>query len=148
MADRSFLRVIMAGIILSAAVPAQAADARYLYRLHCSGCHGLEGGGHPEAGVPFLGNSIARIVSHPDGKRYLMSVPGVRNSFATDAELSEILEYVVNVLGKERNEPELQISEQEIGLLRAATLESAPAIRRRISADLKGVGVSISKYPF
>jgi mono/diheme cytochrome c family protein len=49
------------------------------YTLHCSGCHGAQGHGVPDAGIPDLHDSGA-YVAIPAGRAYLVQVPGLSQS--------------------------------------------------------------------
>jgi mono/diheme cytochrome c family protein len=65
-----------------------------LYMLHCSGCHGATGHGVPERGIPDLHNA-GSYVALPQGRAYLVQVPGISQSRLDDATAARILNYVL-----------------------------------------------------
>jgi hypothetical protein len=65
-----------------------------LYTLHCSGCHGAAGHGVPERGIPDLHNA-GSYVALPQGRAYLVQVPGISQSRLDDATAARILNYVL-----------------------------------------------------
>ena len=64
------------------------------YTLNCSGCHGQDGHGVPEAGIPDL-NDAGRYVSTALGRRYLVQVPGLSQSRLDDATAARILNWIL-----------------------------------------------------
>lgn len=69
---RSFAALAL-GLLIEAG-PVQAGPLSD-YRLHCQGCHGPEGEGVAEGALPFRGQ-VARFLSLPRGREYLVRVPG------------------------------------------------------------------------
>ncbi len=65
-----------------------------LYLLHCSGCHGATGHGVPERGIPDLQHA-GSYVALPQGRAYLVQVPGISQSHLDDATATRILNYVL-----------------------------------------------------
>ncbi len=45
------------------------------YALNCQGCHRADGAGTPGS-VPSLADSVARFLTVPGGREYLVQVPG------------------------------------------------------------------------
>jgi mono/diheme cytochrome c family protein len=99
------------------------------YVLHCSGCHGLDGRGVPGA-TPSL-HDLARLIARPGGREYVARVPGVAQAPASDAELAELLNWVVAKFSEdalaERYTP------AEIGALRRSPLRDTVAARAALS---------------
>ena len=54
------------------------------YMLHCRGCHGPDGAGLPGA-APYFRGQLARFLSVPGGREYLVRVPGTAQSELSDA---------------------------------------------------------------
>jgi mono/diheme cytochrome c family protein len=86
------------GLLAGAAGPAGAETAAINYMLHCQGCHLADGSGKPGA-VPALAGSVARFARIPEGRRYLLRVPGASLSPLSDAELAEVINYMVQRFG-------------------------------------------------
>jgi hypothetical protein len=91
-------RGCLAALLLAAAAPAaEAASAgtpRLDYLLHCSGCHGPTGAGVPSRGIPRLRGEVAKFLWVPEGRDYLVQVPGVRNADLDDAEIARLLDWL------------------------------------------------------
>lgn len=68
--------------------------ARQNYLLHCMGCHG-EGGLGLEGKVPSFRHTLARISASPQGRDYVLRIPGVTQSTLDDAETAEVLNWVL-----------------------------------------------------
>ena len=66
-----------------------------LYTLNCSGCHGADGRGVPEAGIPDL-NDAGRYLRTELGRRYLIQVPGLSQSRLDDATAARILNWILH----------------------------------------------------
>jgi mono/diheme cytochrome c family protein len=65
-----------------------------LYTLHCSGCHGASGHGVPARGIPDLAQA-GGYVALPEGRAYLVQVPGISQSRLDDATAARMLNYVL-----------------------------------------------------
>jgi mono/diheme cytochrome c family protein len=68
--------------------------------LHCQGCHRSDGGGAPGS-VPPLAGSVARFLSEPGGREFLVRVPGSAQSPLDDAELAAVLNWMMLRFGPE-----------------------------------------------
>ncbi|MGD8384437.1 MAG: cytochrome c [Lysobacterales bacterium] len=65
-----------------------------LWMLNCQGCHRAGGQGTANA-VPALKDVVARFLSVPGGRQYLIRVPGVAGSPLADAPLSEVVNWML-----------------------------------------------------
>ena len=88
------MRYLVGCLLLVSAAVAQAdpARARTNYLLNCMGCHGETGAGL-EGKVPSLRGTLAMLSSSPQGRYYVLRVPGVTQSKLSDAELAEVLNW-------------------------------------------------------
>lgn len=83
----------------AAAVHAQergydAASAREAWVLNCMGCH--TGDAHGIAGkVPPLTGELGHFVRLAEGREFVMRVPGASNSSLSDAELANVLNWLI-----------------------------------------------------
>ncbi len=68
------------------------------YMLHCQGCHLADGSGTPGS-VPALDGFVARFLSVPGGREYLVRVPGSAQSALDDAALAKLLNWIVQRFG-------------------------------------------------
>ena len=82
--------------------PARIADpaqARSDYIENCGGCHGIAGDSAP-ARLPVLRQRVGYFLCTPAARAYLLRLPNVAHSrIADDAELADLLNYVVFELG-------------------------------------------------
>ena len=105
--------------------PAGVADPQRAWQhwtLNCQGCHRPDGTG--SAGTaPSLAGTVARFLSVPGGREYLGRVPGVATSPLSDADLSEVMNWMLWRFDKEHLPAAFQpFTAAEIGRLRAAPL--------------------------
>lgn len=58
------------------------------------GCHTPDGRGEPGR-VPSVRDTLVPLASKPEGRRFLIQVPGSAQSKLSDAELAEVLNWMV-----------------------------------------------------
>ncbi|MCH8072111.1 MAG: hypothetical protein IIA09_09200 [Proteobacteria bacterium] len=87
-------RSILFAAMLFIAVLSVQADPKVDYLLHCSGCHLPDGSGHPPV-VPTLHDAIGRMVAEPEGRSYIVRVPGVSPAPIDDKKLTELLNWML-----------------------------------------------------
>ena len=80
---------IAAGIVTAAASAGPAQD----YTLYCMGCHGAQAQGVPGK-IPPLAGALARFMRTPEGRNYVLRVPGAANSALADAQLAAVLNWL------------------------------------------------------
>jgi hypothetical protein len=92
------------------------------WTLNCQGCHRPDGTG--SAGTaPSLAGTVARFLSVPGGREYLGRVPGVATSPLSNADLSEVMNWMLWRFDKEHLPANFQpYTAAEVGQLRAAPL--------------------------
>jgi cytochrome c553 len=86
---------LAAAVALAAATLVRAAHAnpQQDYILYCMGCHGAEAQGVPGK-VPPLAGSVALFMRSPEGRNYVLRVPGAANSALGDAALAAVLNWL------------------------------------------------------
>jgi mono/diheme cytochrome c family protein len=86
---------LAAAVALAAATLVRAAHAnpQQDYILYCMGCHGAQAQGVPGK-VPPLAGSVALFMRSPEGRNYVLRVPGAANSALGDAELAAVLNWL------------------------------------------------------
>lgn len=94
-------------VVVGAAVPEQvvlARDndsrtaetrARTDYTLHCSGCHGMDGLGKPTAGIPVFTGQVGHFLRMPEGRAFLMQVPGLLSARLPDDRAAAVTTWMV-----------------------------------------------------
>ncbi len=67
------------------------------YQLHCMGCHLADGSG--ESGrVPSIRSSLVLFSGTPEGREYVIRVPGVAQSPLSDQETATLLNWMARNL--------------------------------------------------
>ena len=74
---------------------AKTNSPRSLYVLHCAGCHGMDGSGHPGHGVPDMRGALGAFLHLPAGRAFLVQVPGVNNAGLSDAQIADLTNWMV-----------------------------------------------------
>jgi mono/diheme cytochrome c family protein len=117
---------------------------RVNYLLHCSGCHQPDGSGSPESGIPDMRGSIGHYLRLPEGRAYLVQVPGTSQSSLNDRETATLLNWMVNTLGG--NEVPADFSpytRDEVTRLRGHPLDDVSAARTQVLTRLQQMGYRI-----
>lgn len=128
---------LAAAVAVLFATPAAAADAMgsraaLHYQLHCSGCHNPDGSGQPGS-VPALKGRLGGYLGTPQGREFLVRVPGVSQSFLSDKDLADVLNFMVDAFDHEGTPATFQpFRADEVGRLRKASLSDTETERRRV----------------
>ena len=92
------------------------------WTLNCQGCHRQDGSGSMGT-APSLAGTVARFLTVPGGREYLGRVPGVATSPLSNADLSEVMNWMLWRFDKEHVPANFQpYTSAEIGLLRQSPL--------------------------
>ena len=141
-------RALLAAIPMMVSQSAAAADvpvgvsrpdlAWQHWVLNCQGCHRTDGSGSPQTAPPLVG-VVAKFTNIAGGREYLARVPGVATSPLSDAELAELLNWLLWRFDRSHLKPNFRpYSADEIGLLRRQPLRTeAASVRARLSAHLE-----------
>jgi hypothetical protein len=145
--------VLALAFALLTAAPAEAADphgvapprryqgAELDWTLRCGGCHGIRGQGTP-GHVPRLAGFVGHFTRHPEGRDYLMRVPGVIRARLDAARLAAVLNWLLASLSQDQVAADFApFTPEEIASAREAPLAEPQATRARLIADLQSMGV-------
>jgi len=69
--------------------------AKVNYMLNCQGCHGPEGTGTHDGAVPTMNSFVGRFLEVPDGREFLVRVPGSANAALDNTALAEVLNWIL-----------------------------------------------------
>jgi cytochrome c553 len=113
------------------------------YVLYCMGCHGAEAQG--VAGkVPPLAGSVALLMRSPEGRDYVLRVPGAANSALSDEQLAAVLNWLA-----QRYPPPgstapaaAPFTAAEVGGLRHTPLANVKESRREVIRALAASGLA------
>ena len=88
------------------------------------------------------------LTRDPGGRVYVTHVPGIAGSGLSDAQVADVLNYVLDDLSAEPPEGRRRFTAAEIGRLRAASVTDVVAYRRGVVARLSRQGVTPAAYPW
>ena len=92
------------------------------WTLNCQGCHRFDGSGS-DATAPAIAGTVAKFLLVPGGREYLIRVPGVATSPLSDADLAEVMNWMLWRFDKEHLPATFQpYTAAEIAPLRAQPL--------------------------
>lgn len=135
--------------VLLGAVPALAhagpdGKARAQYILGCAGCHQVDGSGVSRSGIPTMRNQLGHFLSLPDGRAFLVKVPGTSNSAFSNADVARMLNWMAHAFS-EATLPAgfTPYTEAEVAAYRKAPLDDVPGARAAIVAQLAARGVVV-----
>jgi hypothetical protein len=74
---------------------ANADRAKVNYMLNCQGCHGQHGSESLDGAVPALQNYVGNFLQVPDGRAFLVQVPGSAYAAISDEALAELLNWIL-----------------------------------------------------
>jgi mono/diheme cytochrome c family protein len=124
---------------LLAGAPASASPAED-YMLYCMGCHGAEANGVPGK-VPPLAGSLALFMRTPEGRNYVLRVPGAANSALSDAQLSAVLNWIAERYAVPGGAPRpTAFTAAEVAGIRHVPLVNVQATRREVVRALAAAG--------
>ena len=115
-----------------------AYEPRINYMLQCMGCHTPDGSGEPGR-VPSVRETLVPFAAAPDGRRFLVQVPGASQSTLSDAELAELLNWMIRNLGDTRPARFEPFSAAEVSRYRRTPLVAVQAARATLIQRLSGV---------
>ena len=122
------------GVVLIACLlsvhPAAATDAESNYLLHCAGCHLVDGSGVPDK-VPSLKGNLGWLAARDEGRDYLARVPGASQAPITDAELADVINWLLVEFGSVKaNQADRLLSANDVSTARVNVLAD-PELRRQ-----------------
>jgi mono/diheme cytochrome c family protein len=94
-----FLVTFSANLSAGDTVHIDSHRAQSNYMLNCQGCHQADGSGLPGS-VPTMRGFVAEFLAVPGGREFLVQVPGSANSPLSDAELAELLNWILLTMSR------------------------------------------------
>jgi mono/diheme cytochrome c family protein len=125
------MRCLLGLLLLASAAVAQAdpARARANYLLHCMGCHGETGAGL-EGKVPSMRGTLAMLSRTPQGRYYVLRVPGVTQSTLSNDDLAEVLNWSLRTFSDSPSHGDVPVfTAAEIATARSQPLTDVAASR-------------------
>ena len=130
------LAVALAASAFAAAVPASPAQD---YTLYCMGCHGAQAQGVPGK-IPPLAGSVSLFMRTPEGRDYVLRVPGAANSALPDAQLAAVLNWLAESYGAPGAARPAPFTVDEVTRARHTPLADVQARRREVIRALAATG--------
>ena len=109
------------------------------YMLYCMGCHGPDARGVPGK-VPALAGSLIRFMRTPQGRDYVLRVPGAANSVLADAQLAAVLNWLAERDAAAGEAHVAPFTAAEVALVRHDPLANVLATRHEVVAALAATG--------
>jgi len=102
--------------------------AAQLYAANCQGCHGL---GRSVNEIPALADRVGYFVRIPEGRAYLVQVPNVAMNPGSDADIAELLNWVLGTYSRPQLPPDFRgYTADEVGRLRTQRIDVKERRRR------------------
>ncbi|WP_233849215.1 c-type cytochrome [Paraburkholderia sp. HD33-4] len=117
-----------------------AASAREAWVLNCMGCH--TGDAHGIAGkVPPLTGELGHFVRLAEGREFVMRVPGASNSSLSDAELANVLNWLMDTRNADTKPVDFRpYTAQEVAAKRRPALTDVAKHRAALIESLRKSG--------
>ncbi|MGB3276033.1 MAG: cytochrome C [Castellaniella sp.] len=117
------------------------------YMLNCGGCHRYDGQGVARNAVPSFLNSIGLFTRLPEGREYMIRVPGAAQSQLGNAELADVLNWMVANYSPDAVAPDFRpFTAGEVGAVRPYRFDDVVASRRQLEAKLQKLGLTPAPY--
>jgi hypothetical protein len=112
-----------------------------VFSRNCQGCHRADGMGAPGA-VPRFRHFVGYYTHLPEGREFLMRVPGVALAPIDDAHLAAVLNWTLRTFSPDEIARDFRpFTAEEVGLYRNDPLLDVRATRKRLIAELQATGI-------
>ena len=125
--------VVFVATAVAASFGARAYEPAMNYTLQCMGCHTPDGAGVPDR-VPSIRTTLLPFARMPEGRQFLVQVPGSAQSTLSNAELATLLNWMIDNLSEERGDYQ-RFTEEEVARYRPHALVGVRATRERLLAS-------------
>jgi mono/diheme cytochrome c family protein len=126
------MRILHKLISVSALLATTAmADPQVDYMLQCQGCHRADGGGMGHE-VPDFNEFLTRFIAVPEGREFLVRVPGSANAPFSDQQLADVLNWIMTDLISEPPAGFEPYTAAEVHRYKATPLIEVSAARNKV----------------
>jgi hypothetical protein len=115
--------------------PTAAYEPQINYMLQCMGCHTPDGSGEPGR-VPSLRSTLAPFAASAAGRRYIVQVPGASQSKLSDAELAQLLNWMIENLSSAKPAGFTHFTAAEVSSYRRTPLVAVQAAREKLLSQV------------
>jgi hypothetical protein len=106
----------------------------------------VDGVPSPLGRIPALKDRIGRFLALPEGRAFLVQVPGVNNTGMNDAAIARIMNWVVlNLAGASLPAEFIPYTEHEVARFRAQRPVDVPTYRKALARRLTQAGFPIDE---
>lgn len=138
------MAAVLACALLAPASASATDFGRQNYLLHCAGCHLPDGTGSAPNDVPTLHRIPGEFTKVARGREYLAQVPGIVYSPLSDAEVAEILNWVLHQYNRDVLPQDFKpYTASEVAGYRAIRPANIMKVREEVLADLATKGIVI-----
>lgn len=124
-------------------------SARADYVQQCAGCHRVDGRGSNPHGIPDFRQSVGAFVHLPEGREYLIRVPGAAHSQLSHAELAAVLNWVLTTFSAAQLPADfVPYSEAEVAAARPKRYDDVVPVRHALARKLTSMGFVLSDYSY
>jgi len=138
---RPDLLIAAAHLAAALSVGTLSANPAQDYTLYCMGCHGSEAQGVPGK-IPPLAGSLGRFMRTPEGRAYVLRVPGAANSALSDEALAAVLNWLAERYPAPEAPQVRPFTTEEVAGARHSPLANLQATRRRVIESLAATGTA------
>ena len=126
--------LLLSFFLLTAFIPANA-DPHTDYLLYCRGCHLHTGDPVPDAHIPSL-KTLVPLIASPDGRDYIVRVPGVSQADLSNARLAAVLNWVLTEFNADSLPTDFEpYTAEEVGEARVKVLVDPLRTREEILSN-------------
>ena len=122
-------------LLLAGCGTAFAYEPQTNYMLQCMGCHTPDGSGEPGR-VPSIKETLVPFALSPNGRRFLIQVPGASQSTLSDAELAALLNWMIQNLSVNKPAQFTRFTATEVASFRRTPLVDVQGARRLLLQSL------------
>ena len=138
-------RCFLVTLVLLAAAPATAEQfnaerAHFNYQMFCQGCHTADGVGAKS--VPRFKDFVGTFLRSREGREFLVRVPGAATSALGDAELAEVLNWILLEFGGDSIQSDFRrYTGAEVATLRQSPLFEVDRYRVHLLTEIASNGM-------
>ncbi|WP_371367470.1 cytochrome C [Pseudomonas sp. QL9] len=117
------------------------------YQLACAGCHLSNGMGSKSNDVPRMQGFVGNFLKVEGGRQFLVRVPGMSMSPLNDAQLADMLNWLLRKDGMAGASMPAQYTPytgEEVASIRHETLLNLPGTRAKLISAMRAQGIAIT----
>jgi hypothetical protein len=116
------------------------------YLHHCSGCHDVDGSGHPNKGIPDFRGQVGYFLRWREGRAFLLQVPGLLNSGLSDERAAGVVTWLVRRFAGPSLPPDFEpYTADEARRYRESRPVDIAAARQRLYMQIVEAGYPLTK---